>query len=152
MRIPGVRSIRQKLNFILAATTVLALLLAGAALVLFDLRSQLHAIERELVTQADVMALVSAPAWLNPDHRRLDALDRARTSTRAIAPASARGRGRRRFRVMVEVGAVEYRSAAPGMRPFAGPVCFIQQAPWMSCRRSRRPPVVHLYQAGACYK
>jgi PAS domain S-box-containing protein len=62
MKMPGARSIRQKLNIILAVTTVLALLMAGAALVLFDLRSQLQAIERELVTQADIIALVSAPA------------------------------------------------------------------------------------------
>ena len=62
MRLPADWSLRRKLNFILAATTLLALLVAGAALVLFDLRSQLHAIEGDLVTQADVMALVSGPA------------------------------------------------------------------------------------------
>ena len=62
MNLRGVRSIRHKLNLILAATTVLALLLAGLALVVFDLRSQLLSMERELVTQADIMALVSAPA------------------------------------------------------------------------------------------
>ena len=42
MRRPGGRSIRQKLNFILTATTVLALLLAGIALVVFDMRSQVR--------------------------------------------------------------------------------------------------------------
>ena len=95
MRIPGVRSIRQKLNFILAATTVLALLLAGAALVLFDLRSQLHAIERELVTQADVMALVSAPALAFDDPKvaaeNLSVL-RAQPNVAAAALFGAKGR------------------------------------------------------------
>jgi len=62
MKLPRFGSIRHKLNFILAATTVLALLMAGLALVLIDLRSQVKAMERELVTQADIIALVSAPA------------------------------------------------------------------------------------------
>jgi PAS domain S-box-containing protein len=62
MTLPADWSIRRKLNFILASTTFFALLVAGIALVLFDLRSQLHAIEGDLVTQADVMALVSGPA------------------------------------------------------------------------------------------
>jgi PAS domain S-box-containing protein len=68
MKLPG-RSIRQKLNFILAATTVLALLLAGMALVAFDLRSQLKAIEDDLVTQADVIALASGTALAFDDRR-----------------------------------------------------------------------------------
>ena len=62
MNLPGGRSIRHKLNFILAATTVLALVLAGLALVAFDLRNQLRDVEDDLVAQADVMALVSGPA------------------------------------------------------------------------------------------
>jgi PAS domain S-box-containing protein len=62
MKLPGARSIRQKLNFTLMATTMLALLLAGIALVVFDLRSQLRTIEDDLVTQADIIALVSGPA------------------------------------------------------------------------------------------
>ncbi|MDB5871096.1 MAG: putative histidine kinase, hybrid [Ramlibacter sp.] len=62
MKLPGARSIRQKLNFILTATTLVALLLAGVALVAFDLRGQLKAVETDLVTQADIMGLVSGPA------------------------------------------------------------------------------------------
>jgi PAS domain S-box-containing protein len=62
MRLPVDWSIRRKLNFILASTTLVALLVAGIALVLFDVRSQLHAIEDDLAAQADVMALVSGPA------------------------------------------------------------------------------------------
>ncbi|MEP6824784.1 MAG: ATP-binding protein, partial [Ramlibacter sp.] len=56
------RSIRQKLNLILVVTTVLALLLAGIALVLFDLRSQARTIENDLTTQADIIGLASASA------------------------------------------------------------------------------------------
>lgn len=56
------RSIRQKLNLILIITTVLALLLAGIALVLFDLRSQARTIENDLSTQADIIGLASTSA------------------------------------------------------------------------------------------
>ncbi len=69
MRLPGARSIRQKLNFILTATTLLALLLAGTALVAFDLRGQLNAVETDLVTQADIMGLVSGPALAFDDSK-----------------------------------------------------------------------------------
>ncbi len=58
----GTRSIRQKLNVILMATTSLALLLAGMALVAFDMRSQLRSIENDLITQADIIGLVSSAA------------------------------------------------------------------------------------------
>ncbi|RYF43910.1 MAG: response regulator [Comamonadaceae bacterium] len=56
------RSIRQKLNLILVVTTLLALLLAGVALVLFDLRNQARTIENDLTTQADIIGLASASA------------------------------------------------------------------------------------------
>lgn len=56
------RSIRNKLNFILTATTLAALLVAAAALLAFDLRKQRQSIEQDLVVQADVIALSSAPA------------------------------------------------------------------------------------------
>lgn len=58
----GTRSILQKLNVILMATTSLALLLAGLALVAFDMRSQLRSIENDLITQADIIGLVSSAA------------------------------------------------------------------------------------------
>ncbi|MBG9389863.1 ATP-binding protein [Caenimonas aquaedulcis] len=69
MKLPAVRSIRQKLNFILLATTLAALLIAGIALVLFDLRSELRSIENDLVTQADIMGLVNGPALSFDDPR-----------------------------------------------------------------------------------
>jgi PAS domain S-box-containing protein len=69
MMLPAVRSIRQKLNFILLATTLAALLMAGIALVFLDLRSESHTIENDMVTQADIMALVSGPALAFDDPR-----------------------------------------------------------------------------------
>jgi PAS domain S-box-containing protein len=62
MKMTESRSIRQKLNFIVVATTVLALGLAGALLLFFDSRRQLQAIENDLVTQAEMIGLVTAPA------------------------------------------------------------------------------------------
>jgi PAS domain S-box-containing protein len=62
VRLPYARSIRSKLNLILAATTLVALLVAGAALLVYDLRHNLRTLEQDLVTQADVIALSSAPA------------------------------------------------------------------------------------------
>ncbi|MDO9358117.1 MAG: ATP-binding protein [Polaromonas sp.] len=69
MKLPGAQSIRQKLNFILVVTTSLALLLAGLALVAFDLRSQVRSIENDLITQADIVALVSSTALAFDDPR-----------------------------------------------------------------------------------
>jgi PAS domain S-box-containing protein len=62
MKLARARSIRSKLNFILIATTLVALFVAAAALLAFDLRKQRQAIEQDLVVQADVIALTSAPA------------------------------------------------------------------------------------------
>ena len=56
------RSIRQKLNFILVVTTMVALLVAGVALVLFDQKTSLETVEKDLVTQAEIIALVSSTA------------------------------------------------------------------------------------------
>jgi PAS domain S-box-containing protein len=63
------RSIRQKLNFTLAATTLLALLMAGLALVAIDIRTRLSAIEDDLVTQADILGLASSTALEFDDPR-----------------------------------------------------------------------------------
>ena len=95
MKFPGARSIRQKLNFILIATAMLALALAGLALVVFDLRSQLGAIEADMVTQADIMGLVSGPAMAFDDPKagteNLRVL-RAKPTVRAAALFDAKGR------------------------------------------------------------
>jgi PAS domain S-box-containing protein len=63
------RSIRNKLNAILATTTLLALVLAALALVVVDLRRELEDIREDLVTQADVVALTTAPALAFSDSR-----------------------------------------------------------------------------------
>ncbi|MGZ5848261.1 MAG: ATP-binding protein [Ramlibacter sp.] len=65
----GTRSIRTKLNGILLATTLTALLLAAVALFVLDLRRELGDTEQDLVTQADVIALASAPALAFGDAR-----------------------------------------------------------------------------------
>ena len=69
MKTPSRRSIRRKLNAILATTTLLALLLAAIALVVVDLRRELDDIREDLVTQADVVALTTAPALAFSDPR-----------------------------------------------------------------------------------
>lgn len=56
------RSIRSKLNAIVAITTIVALAVAAAALLLVDLRRGLADARQDSVTQADVIALASAPA------------------------------------------------------------------------------------------
>ncbi|MDB5930170.1 MAG: putative histidine kinase, hybrid [Polaromonas sp.] len=63
------KSIAEKLNFILVTTTLVGLLFAGAALVAFDLRSQLQQIEKDLVTQADIVGLVSSAALVFGDEK-----------------------------------------------------------------------------------
>ena len=69
MNLLGLRSIRHKLNVILAATTLLALSIAGLALVAYDLRSQMNALEADLSVQADIMGLASAGALAFDDPR-----------------------------------------------------------------------------------
>lgn len=56
------RSIRYKLNWLVLATTFVALSLAGLALVIYDLRSYQRTWERDLLTQADLLGLATAPA------------------------------------------------------------------------------------------
>ena len=56
------RSIRHKLNWVVLATTFVALSLAGLAMVIYDLRSYQQNWERDLLTQADLLGLATAPA------------------------------------------------------------------------------------------
>src|SRR6266702_4683257 len=56
------RSIRYKLNWVVLATTFVALSLAGLAMVIFDLRSYQQTWESDLLTQADLLGLATAPA------------------------------------------------------------------------------------------
>ncbi|TFZ08589.1 ATP-binding protein [Ramlibacter humi] len=86
--IRSARSIRTKLNVILVATTVAALLLAALALLAVDLRRGLVDTEQDIVTQADVIALASAPALAFADPRVAAenlAVLRARSSVVAAA-------------------------------------------------------------------
>jgi PAS domain S-box-containing protein len=69
VKLASMGTIRQKLNFMLTATTFFALLMAGIALVAFDMRSQLRAIETDLVTQADIIGLASSSALAFDDAR-----------------------------------------------------------------------------------
>jgi PAS domain S-box-containing protein len=55
-------SIRRKLNVIVTATTFFALLLAGLAVVVFDVRNQITTLRNDLVAQADIVALASTSA------------------------------------------------------------------------------------------
>jgi PAS domain S-box-containing protein len=90
----GGRSIRQKLNRILVLTTLLALLLAGAALLAFDLRNQVRSIGDDLVTQAEVIGMASSPAVAFNDPRVASenlALLRAEPRVAAAALYDARG-------------------------------------------------------------
>ncbi|MDB5868579.1 MAG: putative histidine kinase, hybrid [Polaromonas sp.] len=88
------KSIREKLNFILVVTTLVALLFAGAALIAFDLRSQLKLIEKDLVTQANIVGLVSSSALAFSDEKvateNLSVL-RAKSSVTAAALFNERG-------------------------------------------------------------
>jgi len=56
------RSIRHKLALMVLATTLLALVVAGIALVIYDLRIYREAGFNDLMTQADILGRASAPA------------------------------------------------------------------------------------------
>ncbi|HSH92212.1 MAG TPA: ATP-binding protein [Ramlibacter sp.] len=119
MKLPAIRSIRQKLNLILMATTMLALLLAGLALVVFDLRSQLRTMEQDLMAQADIMGLVSGPALAFDDPKvaaeNLKVL-RAKPNVVAAALFTANGRMFASFRPPdQEAQSIPYQVQAPGL-------------------------------------
>ncbi len=63
------RSIRHKLNWVVLATTAVALSLAGLAMVIFDLSSYQATWESDLTTQADLMGLATAAALSFDDPR-----------------------------------------------------------------------------------
>ena len=63
------RSLRRKVMVLVLGTTLLALGLAGAALVLYDLRSYERQWTTDLATQAEVLARASAPALSFGDRR-----------------------------------------------------------------------------------
>ncbi len=57
-----VRSIRHKVALVAVATALAALIVAGAALVTYDLRAYREASINDLVTQADILGRASAAA------------------------------------------------------------------------------------------
>lgn len=66
------RSIRRKLNRLLALTTLVALAIAGLALAVVDVRSRAATIREDMVAQADILAL-SSQAALSFDDRKVGA-------------------------------------------------------------------------------
>jgi two-component system, sensor histidine kinase len=62
MRLEDATSIRQKLYLILLRASLLSLLLAGSGLMAYDLTRHASAFQRDLETQADVLALTSQAA------------------------------------------------------------------------------------------
>jgi PAS domain S-box-containing protein len=60
-------SIRRKLNVIVMLTTFFALLLAGLAVVAFDVRNQIVTLRNDLRAQADIVALASTSALVFDD-------------------------------------------------------------------------------------
>jgi signal transduction histidine kinase len=61
MRI-GMRSVRYKLLLVVVATTLAALVVTGAAMVFYDVRAYQRSWVDDLMTQADILGRVSAPA------------------------------------------------------------------------------------------
>ncbi len=88
------RSIRQKLNLTVLATTFVALCLAGLAMAVFELRSYQTTWENDLLTQADLIGLASASALTFNDPRAARenlALLKARSDITAAAIYRADG-------------------------------------------------------------
>src|SRR4051812_20744853 len=114
----GGRSIRSKLNSILVATTLTALLLAAVALFVLDLRRELAATQQDLLTQADVIALASAPALLFGDPRAASenlAMLRPKQSVTAAALYDETGVLFASFVPVRGVGDVPARASTPGL-------------------------------------
>ena len=59
------RSIREKVIVVILATTFVALLVAALALVIYETRTYRESALSDLTTQADLLALTSAPAQRN---------------------------------------------------------------------------------------
>ncbi len=87
-------SIRRKLNVIVMLTTFFALLVAGLAVVAFDVRNQVVTLRNDLRAQADIVALASASALVFDDAkvaRENLSILRARPGVAAAAIYDVRG-------------------------------------------------------------
>ncbi|MCM2355964.1 MAG: hypothetical protein NDI68_04675, partial [Arenimonas sp.] len=119
MRWRALRSVRGKLYAILALTTVLALTVASAALLVFHLASERADAEQDLLTQADVIALASAPALAFADEvAAVESLSvlRARPTVRAAALYDVQGRLLVSWFPNGGDGAVPPQAQAPGLQ------------------------------------
>jgi len=88
------RSIRRKLLLVVAATTVAALVVAGVAMEIYDLRTYQQSSVNDLVTQADILGRASAPALSFDDPKAAQenlALLKARPGITAAAIYTAKG-------------------------------------------------------------
>ena len=87
-------SIQRKLNVIVMTTTFFALLMAGTAVVVFDVRNQIATLKSDLVVQADIVALASTSALTFDDTRVARenlAMLRARPAISSAAIYNAQG-------------------------------------------------------------
>ncbi len=87
-------SIRRKLNVIVMLTTFFALLVAGLAVVAFDVRNQVNTLRNDLQAQADIVALASTSALVFDDAkvaRENLSILRARSSVARAAIYDASG-------------------------------------------------------------
>ncbi|MCY7317976.1 MAG: response regulator [Ramlibacter sp.] len=113
-------SIQRKLNVIVMTTTFFALLLAGTAVVLFDVRNQIATLKSDLVAQADIVALASTSALTFDDPRVASenlAMLRARPAISAAAIYNAQGQLFATFQSgAVEGGPAPERAPAVGVQ------------------------------------
>lgn len=89
------RSIRFKFTLVVIASTLSALVVAGAALAAYELRTYQKAGVDDLLTQVEILGRASAPALMFNDPKAADenlALLKARPQIRAAALYDARGR------------------------------------------------------------
>lgn len=89
------KTLRGKLDRIFASSTLLALLVAGLALLAFTQDRELRSLRQSLVTQADMVALASAPALSFNDQREaVQSLAALRADPRVVAAALYDEKGR----------------------------------------------------------
>lgn len=113
------RSIRYKLVLVVLATTFTALLVAGAAMVFYDLRAYQQTWVNDLDTQAEILGRASAPALAFNDPksaREYLALLKVRPKIAAAAIYNAKGK---LFASYTRAGAAD--REVPGFPEFEGP-------------------------------
>jgi PAS domain S-box-containing protein len=94
MLLDRARSVRYKMLLVVIATTATALLIAGAAMVIYDLHSYQEAWVTDMVTQADILGRAGAPALAFDDRKTAQeslSLLKARPKISAAAIYTAKG-------------------------------------------------------------